>query len=92
MVHFTENYMLNQGISTSGANSDFSLLTGQNYQSGDTYIYKNRVVTSDVACQNGYIHQVENVVVPPGNMASVVANTSELSLFKRMLNRFAVPV
>ena len=92
MVHFTENYMLNQGISTSGANCDFSLLTGQNYQSGDTYIYKNRVVTSDVACQNGYIHQVENVVVPPGNMASVVANTSELSLFKRMLNRFAVPV
>lgn len=92
MVHFTENYMLNQGISTLGANSDFSILTGHDYQSGDTYIYRNRVVTSDVACQNGYIHQVEDVIVPPGNMACVVANTSELSLFKRMLNRFAVPV
>ncbi len=92
MVHFTENYMLNQGISTLGANSDFSILTGHDYQSGDTYVYRNRVVTSDVACQNGYIHQVEDVIVPPGNMSCVVANTSELSLFKRMLNRFAVPV
>lgn len=92
LVHFTREYMLNNGITTAGDNNDFSLLTGGNYQEGDAYIFGERVVAQDITCQNGYIHQVENVVTPPGNMAQVIKKDKNLTIFSHMLDRFAVPV
>lgn len=94
LVHFTREYMLNNGITTAGDDNDFSIITGGNYEEGDAYIYGNRIpkAAQDITCQNGYIHQVENVVVPPGNMAQVLKKTPELSIFSHILDRFAVPV
>lgn len=93
MVHFTRDYMINNNITTGeDANSDFSILTGDTYDGTSTYIFRNKVIAPDVTCQNGYIHQVQNVIVPPGNMAQVIKADPELSLFSRMLDRFAVPV
>lgn len=92
MVHFTRDYMLNKSITTDGDNSDFSILMGQPYEDGAAYIFRNKIVNRDVTCQNGYIHQMENVIVPPGNMAQVLESTSYTSIFSHILNRFAVPV
>ncbi len=94
LVHFTREYMLNNGITTAGEDNDFSIITGGNYEEGDAYIFGNRIPKSaqDITCQNGYIHQVDNVVVPPGNMAQVLKKTSDLSIFSHILDRFAVPV
>lgn len=92
LVHFTKEYMDNNGITTFGTGSDFSILVGGDYQNGDTYIYRNRVVNSDVTCQNGYIHQVQNVIIPPGNMASVMKKANDLTIISHLFDRFAVPV
>ena len=92
LVHFTREYMLNNSITTAGSNNDFSLITGGDYKEGDAYIFGERVLAQDVTCQNGYIHQVQNVITPPGNMAQVLKKTPNLSLFSHMLDRFAVPV
>lgn len=91
MVHFTPEFMANNSISSDGSESDFAILMGGNYQEGDCYVYRNRIVAPNVTCQNGYIHQVENVVVPPGNMAQVLKNSSDLSIISHILDRFAVP-
>lgn len=92
LVHFTRDYMLNNSITTTGSGSDFSILMGQDYNSGDAYVLRNKIVHKDVTCINGYIHQVENVVAAPGNMAQVISKDPEMSIFKRLMNRFAVPV
>lgn len=91
LVHFTTDYMLNNGITTNGSGSDFSILMGGNYHEGDTYIYRNRVTAANVTCQNGYIHQVEDVIVPPGNMAQVMKSADDLTIISHMFDRFAVP-
>ena len=93
MVHFTEEQMTTNGITTRGADSDFEVITGTQYDPTEhsAYVFRNKIISADITCKNGYIHQMEDVLVPPGNMAQVLRNSSESSLFSRMLDRFAAP-
>ncbi len=91
MVHLTREYMLNHDFKMTGDDNDFAILTGTPYTPGTAYIYNNRVIAADVTCQNGYIQQLENVLVPPGNMAEVIRNHSNTTLISRMLDYYAAP-
>lgn len=95
MVHFTREHMLNNGIKVTGdrdLDNDFAILTGTLYSdSVSAYIFNDAVIKKDVTCQNGYIHQMRDVIVPPGNMAQVLRNDPETSYFSRMLDYFCAP-
>ena len=91
MVHFTREHMLNNGITTAGDNSDFAILTGTPYSDGMAYIFDAQIVNNDVTCQNGYIHQMKDVIVPPGNMAQVLRADDETSYISRILDYYAIP-
>ncbi len=91
MVHLTREYMLNNDITTLGTSSDFAILTGTEFVEGTAYIFNDRVISSDNTCQNGYIHQMEDVLLPPGNLAQVARRNDKISLFSRMLDYFSAP-
>lgn len=91
MVHFTREQMVNNNITVTGENSDFEVLTGSPYEEGDVYIFDDKVLHSDITCINGYVHQVKDVLMQPGNMAQVIRNSGETSLFSRMLDYFCAP-
>ncbi len=93
MVHLTREQMLNNGITVNGEGSDFHILTGSVYDenSASVYIFDNKVVVPDVTCMNGYVHQLENVLVPPGNLAQVIRNNPEASYYSRVLDYFSAP-
>lgn len=91
MVHFTREQMVNNNITVTGENSDFQILTGSPYNMGDVYIYDDKVIHPDITCINGYIHQVQNVLLQPGNMDQVIAKDNETSYFSRILNYFSAP-
>lgn len=99
MVHFTAEQMTAKSITTTGDNSDFSVLTGTPYDeaTNPTYIFRDRIINPNVTCKNGYIHQLEDVLVPPGNIAQLLrdgisgsGNTTKL--FSRMLDYYSVPI
>ena len=91
MIHLTREYMLRNGITTVGDESDFAILTGTPFTEGTAYIFNDRVINADVTCQNGYMHQVEDVLVPPGNMAQVLRRHSKMTLFSRIIDHYAMP-
>jgi len=91
MVHLTREYMLANGILTNGEESDFAIITGEPYTEGTAYVFNDRVLKGDITCQNGYIHQMQDVIVPPGNMAQVLRRKDNTKLFSRILDYFAVP-
>lgn len=91
MVHFTGEYMLNNAMTVSGEASDFEVVTGSPYEDGSTYIFNHRVVEPNVTCQNGYIHQLDGVLVPPGNMAKALRDDKEFSYFSRIVDYFSAP-
>ncbi len=93
IIHFTEEQMTANSITTRGNNSDFEVITGAPYDATEhsAYVYRNKIISPDITCKNGYIHQMEDVLVPPGNMAEVIRESGESSLFSRMLDRFSAP-
>ncbi len=93
MVHFTSEQMTGNDISTRGKDSDFEIITGAPYSDEDNsaYIFRNKIIKPDVTCQNGYIHQLEDVLVPPGNLAELIRTNGESNYFSRMLDRFSAP-
>src|SRR5574344_1245164 len=91
MVHFTSEQMAANNITTKGATSDFAVVTGSQYSDGMAYIFRDKVIKSDITCKNGYIQQMQDVIVPPGNLAEVIRTNGETNYFSRMLERFSAP-
>ena len=91
MVHLTGEYMLNNNMTLTGEDSDFKILTGHDYADGDAYIFNHRVIKSDVVCQNGYIHQIDDVLVNPGNMAQLLRSNGDTRYISRMLDYYCFP-
>ncbi len=93
MVHFTEEQMTSNNITTRNDKSDFEVVTGTPYNAEEksAYIFRNKIINADVTCKNGYIHQMQDVLVPPGNMAELIRNNGESKFFSRMLDRFSAP-
>ena len=91
MVHFTGEYMLNNNMTVAGSESDFKVLTGHEYVDGDAYVFDRKVIKGDVVCQNGYIHQLDEVMVNPGNMAEVLRAGKDTKYISRMLDYYCFP-
>ncbi len=91
MVHLTGEYMLNNNMTITGSESDFKILTGHEFNDGDAYIFDRKVIKADVVCQNGYIHQLDEVLVNPGNMAEILRATDDTRYFSRMLDYYCFP-
>ena len=91
MVHFTGEYMLNNNMTVTGDDSDFKILTGQEYTDGTAYVFDRKVVKGDVVCQNGYIHQLNEVLVNPGNMAEILRGNDDTHYISRMLDYYSFP-
>jgi len=96
LFHLTREQMLNNYITTVGTDCDFGILRGEpvgyNVDNADTaYVFQNKILNQDVVCQNGYIHQLTNVLVPPGNLGQVLRTESNAKLFSRMLDYHCAP-
>ena len=91
MVHLTGEYMLNNNMTVTGSNSDFKILTGHDYVDGAAYVFDRQVIKGDVVCQNGYIHQLDEVLVNPGNMAEILRSGSDTRYISRMLDYYCFP-
>lgn len=88
IVHFTPEQMATQGMTA----QDFSLVhDGQPYTAGDIYVNGTRVKQRDIICKNGYIHVVEDVVLPLSTMADVITSSSDTQTFGRLMDKFSAP-
>lgn len=94
LVHFTRDHMVANGITTAGEGSDFEIITGSAYDENENtaYVFSNKIVNKgDVTCQNGYIHQLENVLVPPGNLSQLIRENGETNYFSHILDYYCAP-
>jgi hypothetical protein len=87
MVHFLKKQLDFNGIS----DEDFKIMTGINRSGNDAFIFSNKVIERDKTCKNGYINVLENVLIPPTNMAQYIRSNPKLSTFSSLLDRFCAP-
>ena len=106
MVHFLGDYLRKNNINASDIEFLFNK-KGQStktFVNGDAFIYGNKIVSSDVntgsysddtltiTCKNGYIYRLDELLLPPSNMAGELRAHSNTRVFSHLLDRFCVPV
>ncbi len=88
MVHFLPKFMRYNAITP----EDYYILTNKKVSNIDqAYINGMKVVEQNITCQNGYIHVLEDVPQPSDNMAGIITDKSQFSIFSRLMNRFCGP-
>lgn len=87
MVHWINGQMAYQQIT----DDDFAKIVGQKRSENDVYIYKSKVIQQDITCQNGYVDKLSEVMPAPTNMAEMIRNYKNTTVFGHMLDRFSAP-
>lgn len=87
MVHFLEGSLQSAGID----NADFKLITGVDRETNDAHIFDIKVKERDITCKNGYIHVLEEVLIPPVNIAEYLNQNPDSKIFSDLLDRFSAP-
>ena len=95
MIHLLPAFMSYNNFT----NEDVSLLTnGRATSTGDIYVGGSKVLKElgqgqgyDVTCKNGYIHRVDRVIEPSQNMAEIMRQQGDLTIWSRLFDRFSAP-
>lgn len=88
IVHFTPENLATQGITA----SDFSTLyNGKSFDNNVFYVNGIKVLEKDIICKNGYVHVLEDVLLPAKNMAQIIRDNGQTKLFSKLMNKFCLP-
>lgn len=91
MVHFTGKFV---GVNKL-ENADIDFLYNQrgtgNFKTDDVYVNNSKVINSNIFCKNGFIHQVDNVIMPLDNMAELIRKNPQATIYSSLIERFAAP-
>ncbi len=88
MIHFMPKFMQSNNIT----DDDVDFLTNHEIHSNEDAFVNGKVITEkDITCQNGYIQVLDGVALPLDNMANVLAQNPQFSIYNRMLDRFSYP-
>ena len=68
MVFFTGEYLYQSNVTS---NDLSSILNNKPTTQSDIYVFDKKVLLdkSNITCKNGYVHQLDGLLIPPSNMA-----------------------
>ncbi len=88
LVHFTPSFRSTLGVTA----DDFMIFSnGKVIGNNDIYINGSKVIKADIACKNGYIHVMEDLLLPLDNMDKIIENNGQTQIFASLMNRFCAP-
>ena len=89
MIHFIEGYVKNHKMT----NHDYDFLYNNTTarESGDASVNGIQIKEPNIKCSNGFIHIMEDVILPLDNMAEIMAQKPQVSQFNKLLQRFCAP-
>ncbi len=106
MIHFLPDFLRKKGVTEDDIS--FLLRKNgvqvKTYKTGEVYIYDKKVLASGVmsdgfsddtmtiTCKNGYLYRLDDVLIPPSNMAAEIRQREELSVLSSLLDRYCLPV
>ena len=88
MIHFLPAYMTFNKITS----EDLAILT--NHQASDiheAWVNGKKVVDRDITCKNGYIQKVNGVIESSPNMAEIIRQNPNMSMWSHLMDRFSAP-
>ncbi len=90
ILHFTGRFVTSNQMDLSDIDFIYNQPEGT-FKSDDIYVNNARVTTPNVFCKNGFVHEVDKVIVPLDNMAEIIRKNPKMTLFSSIIERFAAP-
>lgn len=87
LVYFLQSQLTYAAIT----NDDFKKITGSEREEGDAHVFDKKVIKRDIVCKNGYVNILDDVLIPPVNMADYLASETRTDSFSIILERFSAP-
>lgn len=88
MIHFLPSYMTHNKIT----DSDLTILTnGEATSTAEAWVDGKKVVERDITCKNGYVQKVEEVIESAPNMAQILRQHPDMSMWSKFVDRFSAP-
>jgi uncharacterized surface protein with fasciclin (FAS1) repeats len=97
LVEFLQESLDQRNIS----NDDLAFILNRNdVASNDFHVFNNKVIDYDIPCKNGFIQELDKVLVSPSNIAEEIRTNSNngvdvqygTSVFNNLLDRFSYPL
>jgi hypothetical protein len=89
MIHFIETQLNRNNIT----NDDYDFL--MNYttsrKAGDASINGISVVAENIKCSNGFVHEMNDVMLPLKNMAEIIRAKETTNQYSQLIERFCAP-
>ena len=83
MVYFLQKQLSRASIT----NDDIEVILGVSREYDDAHIFDKKVVERDITCKNGYLNILNDVLIPPANMAQHINKTATTSIFSDQLDK-----
>lgn len=88
IIHFLPAFMQRNNFTV----DDLSRLTNRPATSlNDAWVNGVKVTQADITCKNGYIHKVDGVIEASPNMADIIHNHANTSIWASMIDRYSAP-
>lgn len=88
MIHFLPAYMTHNKIT----DKDLTILTnGEATSIAEAWVDGKKVVERDIICKNGYVQKVEEVIESAPNMAQILRQHPNMSMWSKFVDRFSAP-
>lgn len=81
--YFTDPFMTSEGITS----DDYNYFFPDNDYSGFN-VMGAQVTEADISCENGYVHAVDRVILPPPNLDELLSANPDYSMFRDMIDRY----
>ena len=89
LVQFIEKQLVNKRITNEDYNFIYNQTTSR--EAGDASINGVKVDQANIKCSNGFIHKMADVITPLPNMAELLRQKPNVSLFNHLLERYCAP-
>lgn len=90
MIHFMPRFLEKNYITSEDVDFLYNDPEGTR-QSDDAYINKAKIIDANIFCKNGFLHEVNEVVLPLDNMAEIIRKSPVTQKFSSLLERYSVP-
>ena len=106
IVYFLPEFLKNKDIKASDIEFLFKKkgVQTKTFQDGEATIFGSKLISSGIStegfsddtmtitCKNGYVYRLDNVLLPPSNMAEELRRHEDTKIFSHLLDRFCIPV
>ena len=88
MIHFLPKFMQYYNITS----EDLAVLNNhQDTSAKEAWVNSRKVLDRDITCKNGYVQKIDGVIEPMTNMAEVLRQHPDLSMWSKLIDRFSAP-